>query len=600
MPEATSGILTDKLGIISCLKCGVELDVSEYSIFESIVCPNCNTKQTVPAKLGNFLLRSEIGQGGMGTVYLARDESLGRDVALKVLRAEYGTDPRFYDQLVREAQAAASLNHPNVVQIYSFGQEKSQPYIVMELVNGGRLDQLMENNQAVEERVVLETAIDVAKGLEAAYDAGLIHGDIKPANILYDRAGNAKVVDFGLAKFEGGSHGRGEIWGTPYYIAPEKARGKNEDFRSDQYSLGATLYHALTGKPPFDGKTATDVVVARLKGDAPRANEVNPVVTEQTAEVIARMMDPTPARRFPTYQSMQADLQEAMDAAQRAAHERDKAQHKPPRKSLILPLTVGLTLLLVGGIAGGYFYLQFRGGTSPKGADGPTQVQVLNYDPAQVGDRTPFLRGASMQVASAVSLYKPGSYIRAFADLSKLVETQERRGNRVATAWLHVFQGVILKLEGDTASLKAALQRLAADGVQYAAATAPVENPEILARYLLRLVDEKTLMEKTSGAEVWYADLRDFIVALQAAQEGKTTRIDSLTAEYRGRRHTNHWAYAFRANAVDLARQAALVGPKNLAELPDDQKRKLLADIEAEGGFPLWKANTPGNADAAW
>lgn len=598
MPEANSGILTDKLGIISCIKCGVELDVSEYSIFESIVCPNCNAKQTVPAKLGNFLLRSEIGQGGMGTVYLARDESLGRDVALKVLRAEYGTDPRFYDQLVREAQAAASLNHPNVVQIYSFGQEKSQPYIVMELVNGGRLDQLMENNQAVEERVVLETAIDVAKGLEAAYDAGLIHGDIKPANILYDRAGNAKVVDFGLAKFEGGSHGRGEIWGTPYYIAPEKARGKNEDFRSDQYSLGATLFHALTGKPPFDGKTATDVVVARLKGDAPRANEVNPAVTEQTASVISRMMDPTPARRFPTYQSMQADLQEAMDAAQRAAADRDKSQARPEKKTLVLPLTIGLTLALVGGVVGGYFYFHNR---AAKPAQGTTpRVQSLDYDPGQVTDRTPFLRGASMQVASAVTLYKPGSYIRAFADLNKLVDAQARRGNHVAVAWLTLYQGVILKLEGDAPSLKSALQKLASDGVQYAGNPPPVESPELLARYLLRLSDEKTLMEKTAGAEAWYADLRNFIVALQSAQEGKTARIDALTADYRSRPQNNHWAYAFRAHAVDLARHAAMAGPKNLAELPDDQKRKVLADIEAAGGFPMWKANAPGSADAAW
>ena len=599
MPEATSGILTDKLGIISCLKCGVELDVSEYSIFESIICPNCNAKQTVPAKLGNFLLRSEIGQGGMGTVYLARDESLGRDVALKVLRAEYGTDPRFYDQLVREAQAAASLNHPNVVQIYSFGQEKSQPYIVMELVNGGRLDQLMENNQAVEERVVLETAIDVAKGLEAAYDAGLIHGDIKPANILYDRAGNAKVVDFGLAKFEGGSHGRGEIWGTPYYIAPEKARGKNEDFRSDQYSLGATLFHALTGKPPFDGKTATDVVVARLKGDAPRANEVNPAVTEQTAEVIARMMDPTPARRFPTYQSMQADLQEAMDAAQRAAADRDKVQGKPTeKKTLVLPLTIGLTLALVGGVVGGYFYFSRKGSTP---SEKPVAAaQSLEYDPPQVTDRTPFVRGPSMQIASAVTLYKPGSYLRAFADLNKLADGQARRNNRVGVAWLNLYQGLILKLEGDNTSLKSTLQKLAADGVQFAGNPPPVESPDILARYLLRLVDEKTLMEKTAGAEAWFADLRNFIVALHAAQEGKTTRIESLTNDYRTRPHSNHWAYAFRAHAVDLARHAALVGPKNLSELTDDQKRKLLADIEAAGGFPLWKASTPGNADAAW
>ena len=287
-----------------------------------------------------------------------------------------------------------------------------------------------------------------------------------------------------------------------------------------------------------------------------------------------------------------------MDAAQRAAADRDKSQVKPARKNLVVPLTIGLTLALVGGVIGGYFYFRHRG-TGSSG-DPASPVQTLNYDPANVSDRTPFQRGASMQIASAVALYKPGSYIRAFAELNKLVGAQDRRGNHVAVAWLHLYQGLMLKLEGDTPSLKSALQKLAADGVRFTGNPPPVESPEILARYLLRLADEKTLMEKTAGAEVWYADLRNFIVALQSAQEGKTTRIESLTADYRSRPHSNHWAYAFRAQAVDLARQAALAGAKNLSELPDEQKRKLLADIEAAGGFPLWKANAPGNADAAW
>ena len=287
-----------------------------------------------------------------------------------------------------------------------------------------------------------------------------------------------------------------------------------------------------------------------------------------------------------------------MDAAQRAASDRDKSQAKPIKKPIVLPLTIGLTLALIDGVVGGYFYFRHKG--AAPAAQPLEAAHSLDYDPPQVTDRTPFLRGASMQVASAVTLYKPGSYIRAFADLNKLGDSQQRRGNRVAVAWLNLYQGLMLKLEGDAPSLKAALQKLASDGVQYAGNPPPVESPEILARYLLRLVDEKTLLEKTNGAEAWYVDLRNFVVALQSAQEGKTTRIEALTAEYRTRAHSNHWAYAFRAHAVDLARHAAMVGPKNLAELTDDQKRKLLADIEAAGGFPMWKANAPGSTNAAW
>ena len=136
----TLGIFTEHVQQIACPKCGALLDVSDFRTFEDILCPSCNTSITVPARLGNFILLEELGRGAMGCVYLSQDESLGRLVALKVMRREYGDDPKMLETLQREAQAMATLNHSNVVQVYSFGRESGQPYFVMELLQGERLD----------------------------------------------------------------------------------------------------------------------------------------------------------------------------------------------------------------------------------------------------------------------------------------------------------------------------------------------------------------------------------------------------------------------------------------------------------------------------
>jgi serine/threonine protein kinase len=296
--EETISILADPVEKIACRKCGAHLDVSRMPSFSAVVCPQCGLKQMVPALLGQFLLLELLGAGGMGAVYKALDQALGRYVAIKVMKQAMGNDPQFVENFLREARAAAAINHRNVVQIYSCGQEKGQPYIVMELISGGRLDEQIGKGEPLDEVRVLEIGVGVAEGLKAANDIGLIHGDIKPANVLFDKEGTAKVADFGLARFIAWQQNRGgEVWGTPYYIAPEKARGQKEDNRSDIYSLGATLYHALGAKPPFEGQTATDVVLARLKNPAVSIRVVRPSVQPETADVIGRRPAAFIARR---------------------------------------------------------------------------------------------------------------------------------------------------------------------------------------------------------------------------------------------------------------------------------------------------------------
>ncbi|MBI3985288.1 MAG: protein kinase [Lentisphaerae bacterium] len=308
-----AGIIAERISEMSCIKCGKMLDVSHLPSFADIKCPDCATNQTVPAQFGNFLLEKKLGAGGMGELYKARDMTLGRYVAIKVMKKSMGDNPEFLESFLREAQSAAALNHRNVGQIYSFGQEQGQPYIVMELITGGRMDEMISEGQTLEEIRALEIHIQVAEGLKAAAAVGLIHGDVKPANVLFDQNDEAKVVDFGLAQFVGRQQNTGEIWGTPFYIAPEKARGKQVDFRSDIYSLGATLYHMLAGVPPFDGQTPVDVVMARLEKPPPDLLEFRPDLNPATVDLVKRMLEPDPNTRYPSYDALLEDMRQTLE-----------------------------------------------------------------------------------------------------------------------------------------------------------------------------------------------------------------------------------------------------------------------------------------------
>jgi serine/threonine protein kinase len=310
METGNTDIVMDPVHETACLKCQHLMDVSNLPAFVEIACPECGTKQHVPAKIGVFMLVDLLGKGGMGAVYRGRDTGLDRWVAVKVMQSTFGGNPEFVETFRREAQAAAALNHPNIVQIYSFGVAHGQPYLAMELLDGGRMDQMIAAGEPLNEALVLKMMIDVAEGLNAAAAINLIHGDVKPENILLDNNGIAKVVDFGLARFKESSDGGASkgIWGTPYYIAPEKLRGHPSDARSDIYSLGGTLFHALTLKPPFDGETPMDVVKARLKNPAPLLRTLCPDASPELEALVARMLEAEPLKRYPNYASVLADM----------------------------------------------------------------------------------------------------------------------------------------------------------------------------------------------------------------------------------------------------------------------------------------------------
>ena len=259
---------------------------------------------------GNFLLERELGRGGMGGVYLGRDKMLDRPVAVKVMLREFGSDAGFVERFKKEAQAAARLIHPNIAQVYSYGISDGMPYIAMELVAGGSLDQIMRNSGANSDIPrIMKICEQVAQALRCAADQGLVHGDIKPENILLDANGNAKIVDFGLAAMQ---HDTDEIWGTPYYIAPEKVRKDAVDYRADMYSLGGTLYHALCGAAPFEGEDAMTVVRKRFEFIPRKPSEIRPELSSQIDALVMRMLAFNPGDRYPSFEALLADFKAVM------------------------------------------------------------------------------------------------------------------------------------------------------------------------------------------------------------------------------------------------------------------------------------------------
>ena len=251
---------------------------------------------------GNFLLERELGAGGMGGVYMGRDKMLDRPVAVKVMLRELGADADFVEKFKKEAQSAARLIHPNIAQVYSYGICDGMPYIAMELASGGSLYTLMNANPGKTDVArVLKICQQVAQALQCASDQGCVHGDVKPENILLDANGNAKLVDFGLAGMQKDTN---EIWGTPYYISPEKVKKEPVDFRADIYSLGGTLYHALCGVAPFEGEDSIAVVKKRFEGPPKKPSEVRPGLSAAIDDLVMRMLALNKEDRYPSFEAL--------------------------------------------------------------------------------------------------------------------------------------------------------------------------------------------------------------------------------------------------------------------------------------------------------
>ncbi len=244
-------------------------------------------------RIGHYRIVAELGRGGMGVVYKAHEESLNRFVAIKVLGEHLMEDPTQIERFIREAQSAASLSHPNIVQIYAVSEEDGRHYFVMEYVSGKSLQQILRSRGPLEPEQVARIALQTASGLQAAHEQGIIHRDIKPANLLIDDRGLVKIADFGLALM-GAAASRltatGMFMGTPGYLSPEQCLDQGVDNRTDIYSLGVTLFEALSGKTPFVADSPLALLRQIVDVEPPDLGELNPEVDPELHAIVARMM----------------------------------------------------------------------------------------------------------------------------------------------------------------------------------------------------------------------------------------------------------------------------------------------------------------------
>jgi serine/threonine-protein kinase len=249
---------------------------------------------------GRYRMVELLGQGGMATIYRAHDNQLDRDVAVKLLRPEYGRDPEFLSRFRQEAQAAASLNHPNVVSVYDYGQDTAGPFIVMEIVEGEDLASIVRRSGALPPRQGARITADAARALEAAHARGIVHRDVKPGNILISRDGRVKVTDFGIARAmaEAQMTLPGTTLGSVHYFSPEQARGEQADAASDIFSLGIVLFEELTGQRPWEGDTAAAVAMARLAGPTPDPSTRRAGVSPELAAITRKAMAREPEDRW--------------------------------------------------------------------------------------------------------------------------------------------------------------------------------------------------------------------------------------------------------------------------------------------------------------
>lgn len=263
--------------------------------------------------IGNrYEIIEKIGTGGMSDVYKAKDHKLNRFVAVKVMKQEFSENQSFVDKFRVEAQAAAGLMHPNIVNVYDVGEEKGIYFIVMELVEGITLKKYIEKKSRLSGRETISIAIQVCMGIEAAHNNGIIHRDIKPQNIIISREGKAKVTDFGIAKAATSNTITSNVMGSVHYTSPEQARGGFSDIKSDIYSMGITIFEMVTGRVPFNGETTVAIAIKHIQEEVPPPRSFVPEVPLALDQIVTKCCQKSPDRRYQSMAELIADLKYAL------------------------------------------------------------------------------------------------------------------------------------------------------------------------------------------------------------------------------------------------------------------------------------------------
>ncbi|HVO53724.1 MAG TPA: protein kinase [Solirubrobacterales bacterium] len=349
---------------------------------------------------GRYRLEAKLGSGGMSTVYLARDQTLDRDVAIKVMHREMSEQADQIERFRQEARAVAKLSHPNVVAVIDAGEDGGHPYIVFEYVQGETLKQRIARVGALDPQEALAYAIEIARGLTVAHARNIVHRDIKPQNVLIDPEGRAKLTDFGISRQleQDGMTATGRVLGTTDYVAPEQAMGQGVDIRSDVYSLGVVLYEMLIGQVPFHADSQVGVAMKHVNEELPDVQQRRPEVSAAAALVVERATAKDPAKRYQDVGEMIDDLSTALEVeAARAGSSTGEATSildalPPPKRKLSSRArwswaAIALIVLVGGGVLvavqlGSHGELPGTGGGALSGKGATIAIEsATDYDP---------------------------------------------------------------------------------------------------------------------------------------------------------------------------------------------------------------------------
>jgi len=328
---------------------------------------------TQPRRLDNrYELDGVVGRGGMAEVYRARDLRLDRVVAIKTLRADLARDHTFQARFRREAQSAASLNHPSIIAVFDTGEDRTEgtpvPYIVMEFVDGKTLrDVLRQDRRLLPERA-MELTDGILRALDYSHRGGIVHRDIKPANVMITRNGDVKVMDFGIARAMADSAATmtqtAQVIGTAQYLSPEQARGERVDARSDIYSTGCVLYELLTGQPPFTGDSPVAIAYQHVREEPIPPSQIDPEIPRWADAIVLKAMAKDPAMRYQSAAEMRADIQRAMSG---------------------MPVEAAQTMAMTGGQYGATQTMAAPPPGGPGTQAGTTALPPYEYGPTEIG-----------------------------------------------------------------------------------------------------------------------------------------------------------------------------------------------------------------------
>ena len=422
----------------NCPACQTALDVSLEEPWSRVECPVCHAQMRVRSQFGHYVITGRIGTGGMSEVFRARDTSLDRDAALKILNRACSRDSRRLSQFEREAEITARISHPNVVKVFTAGRDQGNFYIAMELVSGGSLEELLQKEKRLPQARVLELGVQAVEGLRAAHAAGLIHRDLKPGNILLSAEGTARIVDFGLAMFAREATGEGEIWATPYYVPPEVLAHEPEDFRSDLYSLVATLFHCATGHPPCTQDTSS---IEKLRLAKSKTVVLKPGPSGLHPEVCAMLLRGLaikPADRHASYE----ELLDHLKFCQRRLGRGPGGRKWTPGGTHGLPLWQKAAAAAAIAAAGaGSWYALDPGESSVTQKSTPPPAAILDADPPANADSSTSSRFLAARQALTKSDF--ASARRTFSELAAAETTQQptRHWARFNAVLAALFEG---------------------------------------------------------------------------------------------------------------------------------------------------------------